>query len=158
VAFSPALNELELLDFGPGFGPRGGRLSILPPLAGPSYQVLVPKPNADGINLAGIHVVETRVPLGTATGWNVRGTGLREGNTCGLSGSHIPFTANRPERQTAGDPRPSLQDRYGNHDGYVRAVRKAVADLARSAFSWPRTANGTSPPRRPATCCSTDSP
>jgi hypothetical protein len=137
VTFSPALNELELLDFGPGFGTRGGRLSILPPLAGPSYKVLVPKANADGINIAGIHVVETRVPLGTATGWNVRAAGFREGNTCGLSGSYLPFAATRQERQASGDPRPSLQERYGNHDGYVRAVRKAVADLVKERFLLP---------------------
>jgi hypothetical protein len=137
VAFSPSLNELELLDFGPGFGPRGGRLSILPPLAGPSYKVLVPKPNADGIDLAGIHVVETRAPLGTATGWNVRAAGFREGNTCGLSGSYLPFAATKQERQAASDPRPSLEERYSNHDGYVRAVRAAVSELVRQRLLLP---------------------
>jgi hypothetical protein len=137
VTFSPSLNELELLDFGPGFGPRGGRLSILPPLAGPSYQVLVPKAGADGIDLAGIHVVETRAPLGTATGWNVRAAGFREGNTCGLSGSYIPFATTRQERHAAGDPRPSLQERYGNHDGYVSAVRKAVTELVKERLLLP---------------------
>lgn len=129
VTFSPSLNELELLDFGPAFGPRGGRLSLLPPLAGPSYKVLVPKPNPDGIDLAGVHVIETRVPLGTATGWNVRAPGFREGNTCGLSGSYIPFAATKNERLGSGDPRPSLEERYKNHEGYVRAVKAAVTDL-----------------------------
>ena len=59
VTFSPSLNQLNLLDFGPAFGPRGGRLTVLPPLVGPPYSILVPKPDADGIDLAGIRVVET---------------------------------------------------------------------------------------------------
>ena len=138
MTFSPSLNELELLDFGPGFGTRGGRLSILPPLAGPSYKVLVPKPNADGIDLAGIHVVETRAPLGTATGWNTRGRWIPGGQH--LRPERILHSVrqrpNRSGRRPA-IPGPSLEERYANHDGYVRAVRTAVADLIRERFLLP---------------------
>jgi alpha/beta hydrolase family protein len=137
VTFPPALNQLDWLDFGPSFGPRGGRVTVMPPLVGSSYAVLVPKPDRDGIGVAGIRVVETRVPLGTATGWNVRAQGFREGNTCGLSGSYIPFATTRSERLQSGDSRPSLEERYGNHDGYVRAVRAAVAELVRDRLLLP---------------------
>jgi hypothetical protein len=48
VEFPTVMNELEELDYGPGFGSVGGFLSVLPPLRGASYQMLVPKPDRDG--------------------------------------------------------------------------------------------------------------
>ena len=37
----------------------------------------------------------------------------------------MPFAATRAERDAAGDPRPSLEERYPTKDSYVAAVRKA---------------------------------
>jgi hypothetical protein len=34
----------------------------------------------------------------------------------------------------AGDPRPSLEERYGSHDGYVAIVRAAAGRLVRERF------------------------
>lgn len=134
VHFPTTLNELELLDFGPTFSSVGGSLTIEPPLAGPNYAVLVPRSDADGLDVAGIRPMEIRAPLGTNTGWNLRSAGNREGNLCGLSGSYIPFAAASAERLTAGDPRASLAERYGNHDGYVRAVEQAAGELMQERF------------------------
>lgn len=134
VAFPESANPLELLDFGPLFGPTGGVLTLLPPATRGRYAVLVPKPDADGIDLAGIRPIETRAPLGTNTGWNLRAPGHRAGNLCGLSGSYIPFAETRAQRLAAGDPRASLEERYGDHAGYVRAVRRAARDLVAEGF------------------------
>ena len=41
----------------------------------------------------------------------------------------IPFARTKAERLRDGDPRLSLEERYGDHDGYVAAV-KAAADNA----------------------------
>jgi Alpha/beta hydrolase domain len=41
----------------------------------------------------------------------------------------IPFAVTMAERLATGDPRLSLQERYGNHAGYVAAVT-AAADNA----------------------------
>jgi hypothetical protein len=41
------------------------------------------------------------------------------------------------ERQALGDPRPSLQERYGDHAGYVNAVVKAVERVQKSGFLLP---------------------
>jgi hypothetical protein len=79
VRFPAAANGLRLLDFGPEFGSTGGRLTVLPPIAGPEYRVLVPQVDEDGLDLAGIRPVEVRAPLGTNTGWNLRAAGHREG-------------------------------------------------------------------------------
>jgi Alpha/beta hydrolase domain len=134
VEFPSVLNELELLNFGPVFDSEGGRLTVLPPLIGPSYQVLVPKPDDDGQDLAGIRPIEIRVPLGTHTGWNLRAPGFRAPNLCSLSGSYIPFATTEAERLANGDPRQSLEERYGDHAGYLRAVRRAGLQLLRQGF------------------------
>jgi hypothetical protein len=140
VTFPPMLNELELLDFGPSFKSEGGQLTLLPPKVGPSYKLLVPKPDADGLSIAGIRPMELRAPLGTNTGWNVRKSDSRGPNLCGLNGSFIPFATTRAERMASGDPRKSLEERYRDHEGYVSAVRQAANKLVDQRFLLPEDA------------------
>lgn len=134
VAFPAMLNELELLDFGPDFRSEGGKLGLLPPKLGQSYKVYVPKPNEDGLSVAGIRPMEIRVPIGTNTGWNVRAKDSRGPNLCGLSGSFIPFATTKDQRIASGDPRKSFQERYGSHEGYVKAVREQAKKLVGERF------------------------
>jgi hypothetical protein len=128
------LNELEVLDFGADFNARGGRLTRLPPTPGAKYKVLVPKPDDDGQNIAGIRPLEIRVPTGTHTGWNVRDATSRAPDLCGLSGSYFPLPTTEAERRSRGDTRKSLQERYTDHEGYVKAVRKAADALVQDRF------------------------
>jgi Alpha/beta hydrolase domain len=46
----------------------------------------------------------------------------------------IPFANTRAERLATGDPRLSLQERYGNHDGYVAAVTAAVTNAVAQGY------------------------
>jgi hypothetical protein len=46
----------------------------------------------------------------------------------------IPFARTKAEREAAGDPRPSLEERYGDHAGYIAAVRKAVENVRTAGF------------------------
>ena len=131
ISYPRVVNELELLDFGPQFNKLGGIRTIEPPIVGPSYKVLVPKSDEDGINIAGVHQIETAVPVATLTGWNLRGPGHRPGDLCSLTGTYVPFAATREERRAKGDPRKSLEERYRNHAGYLKAVRKAARELVR---------------------------
>jgi hypothetical protein len=140
VTFPPMLNELGLLNFGPLFDSDGGVLTELPPLVGPSYKIFVPRPDPDGLDIAGIRPMEIRVPLGTNAGWNVRAPGFRSPNLCGLNGSFIPFAATKTDRLAMGDPRKSLQERYKSHQGYVDAVEKGAAELVRERFLLPEDA------------------
>src|SRR5207244_9569286 len=116
VQFPQFLNEMQVLDYGPEFGPQGGRLTILPPLLGASYKILVPQVDKDGLDVAGIRPMEIRVPVATLTGWNIRAPGFRAPNLCGLNGSYIPFAKTKAERLASGDPRKSLEERYKDHD------------------------------------------
>ena len=50
---------------------------------------------------------------------------------------HDPLRAHAAERQAARDPRPSLEERYSSHAGYVAAVRKATARAVAEGFLLP---------------------
>ena len=128
VIFPTVVNGLEIFDFGPTFGPRGGRQSVLPPTRGSGYQVLVPTVDRDGHDLAGLRTVDIEVPVGTNTGWNLYAAGPRGRDLCGLTGSFFPFARTRADRIASGDPRLSLEERYGDHAGFVHAVEEAVSD------------------------------
>ena len=134
VTFPAVVNELAWLDFGPAFTPTGGYLTELPPVRRGRYLVLVPRPDAEGINAAGIRTADIAAPVGTNTGWNLRAPGPRGQDLCGLSGAFIPFAGTRPERLAAGDPRPSLEERYTDHAGFVGAVEQATAALVARRF------------------------
>ena len=126
VAFPTRANGLDALDFGPTFGSQGGRQTVLPPTRGGSYRVLVPTTDRDGHDIGGIHTVDIAVPVGTNTGWNLHAAGPRGRDLCSLTGSFFPFSRTRAERMTNGDPRLSLEERYGDHAGFVAAVRGAA--------------------------------
>lgn len=126
-------NEAEVLNFGTDFGSHGGVQTVLPPVHGPRYNILVPRPDDDGTGMAGIETMWTRAPIGTNVGWNVR-AGFREPDLCGLNGSFIPFSRTKAERLANGDSRKSLEERYRTHDGFVKAVEKAAKELVRERF------------------------
>ena len=46
----------------------------------------------------------------------------------------LPLARSAAERQARNDPRPSLEERYGNHEGYVNAVRRAADVAVRQGF------------------------
>jgi hypothetical protein len=46
----------------------------------------------------------------------------------------IPFAKTADERKAKNDPRPSLQERYVNHEGYIESVRKAAARAVKEGF------------------------
>ncbi len=93
---------------------------------------LVVRVDADGNEVAGIRSPLLMAPLGTYTGWNVTTSGVYKGQLCiGGSpiGGFIPFAKTKAERVASGDPRLSLEERYTDHDGYVRAVKTAADTL-----------------------------
>jgi len=134
VNFPTVINGLALPQFGPGFKTTGGKLTQLPPGFGGTYQLYVPKPDKDGLDIAGIRPVEVAAPTATITGWNVRAMNRRGPELCALSGSYLPFAKTRAERQASGDPRPSLEERYVDQAGFVKAVEQATSRLMRERF------------------------
>jgi hypothetical protein len=94
--------------------------------------------------VGGVPNVLTDAPLGTYLGWNVTAGGLRpfhRGQICNYVGGMMPFARTRAERLASGDPRLSLEERYGTHAGYVDAVRRAAAHAVARGFLLPADAD-----------------
>jgi hypothetical protein len=81
--------------------------------------------DTDGNEVAGIRLPDIAVPLATYTGWNVYKSQPSE--LCDRDGSYLTFARTKAEREAAGDPRLSLEERYGSRAAFV-ARRKAAAD------------------------------
>jgi len=81
--------------------------------------------DADGNEIAGIRLPPIAVPLATHTGWNVW---AQPDELADRDGSFIVFARTEKEREAAGDPRPSLEERYGSREAYVAKV-KGVAEV-----------------------------
>ena len=93
--------------------------------------------DADGNEVGGVPSVLHQAPLGTYVGWNVARTGFAKGRNPGFSGGYIPFAKTKAERLASGDPRPSLEERYRDHAGYVAAVKAAADRLVKQRFLLP---------------------
>jgi hypothetical protein len=124
------LNPLLDYDFGPALDPTvlRGHAAVQPPVVRRVLRSWVPRVDADGNEVAGVKSPLFANPLGTYTGWNVTASGFAKGQPCGFAGGFIPFARTRAERLASGDPRPSLEERYGERAAYVRRV----ADSARA--------------------------
>lgn len=75
------------------------------------------------------------MPLATFTGWNLYRAQPLE--LADRDGSLIPFARTRQEREAAGDPRPSLEERYGSREAYVARVEAAAAALVAERLLLP---------------------
>ena len=130
VVYNGVHHTGDLFDFGPGFDK--GILSVLPPgSVGTPYPVFVPKTDADGNDIAGIRIPQVTVPLATYTGWALRADGL---DGCDAAGQKLGFAKTKAARLAAGDPRPSIEERYPDHATYVNLVTHAAQELKAQRF------------------------
>ena len=134
-----------LLNYGPNFYATGiptmNPPAFAPPYQdnpenGPIYPSFVPKTDADGNDIAGIRLPEVQVPLATYTGWALR-AGSQNNDGCEGSGQSIPFPRTKADRLASGDPRLSIEERYGNVETYASLLQKAIDTLVRQGFLLP---------------------
>lgn len=133
------INPFLDYDWGPRFDPNdaSGVPDNSPPKIRQIIKMLVPRVNADGNEVGGVPVVLLDAPLGTYTGWNITAGGARpfhKDQLCDYAGGMIPFAKTKAERDAANDPRPSLEERYADHAGFVAAVRKATVTAMAAGF------------------------
>ena len=147
----PTLPERDFImpvhdyDWGPGFKAVDGSgvPSNAPPKIKQVLPMYAPKVDADGNELGGVPVVLLDAPLGTYLGWNVTAGGdkpFHQGEICNYVGGMVPFAKTAAERHANKDTRPSLQERYGSHEGYVQAVQKAADRAMKEQFLLPEDA------------------
>ncbi len=106
-----------------------------PPRLDTFYETRVSAVDADGNEVAGIRLPPIAAPLATFTGWNLYRAQPLE--LADRDGSLIPFARTRQEREAAGDPRPSLEERYGSREAYVARVEAAAAALVAERLLLP---------------------
>jgi hypothetical protein len=118
---------IRAIDLGPQAAAGIGRYPVD---EGESYPAYVSAVDADGNEVGGIALPDITVPVATHLGWNLRdpATGAPE-QLMSMQGSTRYFAATREDRQAAGDPRASIEERYTDRDDYVDRARTAALDL-----------------------------
>ena len=123
-------------DFGPDFNylDGSGVQTVVPPRIKHVIAMKAPKVDADGNEQGGVPLVLHDAPLGSYLGWNITAAGFHKGQICNYAGGMIPFAKTKAERMANEDPRPSLEERYVDHAGYVAAVEAAARNAVASGF------------------------
>ncbi len=131
-----AMNAVLDYEFGPQFNYEdlSGVIAHEPPPIKRVIPMLVVRVNADGNEVSGVASVLHQAPLGTYLGWNVERSGFFKGQICGFAGGYVPFARTAAARAASGDPRSSLEERYGTQEGYLCAVRRAAESLVADRF------------------------
>lgn len=102
---------------------------------GKDLPFLVPQVDADGNELAGIRTAEQRVPMATYTGWNFRRPAIGGTNQLvSLLGTAVPLARTKAEREKAGDPRLSLEERYLSREAYLAKASAAADALVKGRY------------------------
>ena len=129
IAFPAYAPPTWRMDFGPRFASLGVADNE-PPRVGAPYQTLVPQVDADGNDAGGIALPFLAVPVGTFTGWNEDPHEVSSlYQLAGLIGTFAPFARTASERESSGDVRLSLAERYVSRAAYLDAVRAAARAL-----------------------------
>jgi hypothetical protein len=133
------MNSVLDYDFGPHFryNDHSGIIDNVPPPVKRIIPTLAAKVDADGNEIAGVRALLLEVPLGTYTGWNPVSNGVLKGQECQLQAGTIPFARTKAERMAKGDPRPSLEERYGNLSHYYSLAVAAANRLVAQRFLLP---------------------
>src|SRR2546430_4420816 len=127
VTFVGGFNSRQVLDRGRDFDAKDDSgVMDEPPAVRYTYRELLPQVDADGNEVDGVRSTQLRVPLGTYSGWNTRRVNFGNPDLCDLSGQYIPFAVHQADRK--GDPRRSVEERYGSKAGYMARVSEAVED------------------------------
>jgi hypothetical protein len=103
---------------------------------GPIYPSFVPKTDADGNDIPGLRLPEVQVPIATYTGWALRAAPQND-DGCEAAGQFILLPKTKAERMATGDPRLSLEERYGNVETYSSRLQAAIDGLVRSGLLLP---------------------
>lgn len=126
--------QARRLNFGPDF--RKARIiTIEPPETGEFFPSLVPQVDPDGNETSGIRMPEVEAPLATYAGWNLRHPSTGAAGTLAQNiGSIFPFARTKQERESTGDPRQSIEERYPSREDYLNRIGAAARQLAAGGY------------------------
>ena len=119
----PASREAELA---PAKSLEWPKIPGLP--APPAGDRLAPKIDVDGNETSGLRLPDQALPIATFIGWNVAKDAAK---TACAGGSEFAFPPTRAARESAGDARQSLDERYGARSYFVAALRSVANKLVK---------------------------
>lgn len=102
----------------------------------------VPRIDADGNELSGLRLPDHALPIATFTGFNAKKEKEKEKEkdkdapAC-VAGAAIPFAPDKAAREKNGDPRPSLNERYGSRAYFVATMRIVANKLVKERLLLP---------------------
>jgi hypothetical protein len=136
------VNPVLDYDYGLAFryNDNSGVVANVPPPIRGVIPTLVPKVDGDGNEIAGVRSLLMRMPLGTYTGWNPIPAGPLKGRQRSLAGGYVPFAKTKAERLAAGDPRPSIEERYPSDWSYVSSAMTQADTLVKQRLLLPEDA------------------
>ena len=125
------------LDFGPRFA--RGIVDFEPPRLGEPYVVRVPVVDEAGNDRAGVRLPEIEVPLATHTGWNYRRDEIGSPDRLASEiGSYFPLPRDRAQRESSGDSRLSIEERYRDENDYLGRITVAALALVENRLLLPQ--------------------
>jgi hypothetical protein len=134
VRYPEVIHQPSAWDLGPDWLEQG-IISIQPPRQLGDYRVLAPKCDADGNDRGCLLPPEVAVPVATYTGWSLRRRDVgAENELVGLNGSYLPFPKTEAERKASGDPRASLEKRYGDWKTYRRRLTQKCRTMTAARY------------------------
>ena len=134
VKYPEVIHQPAFADRGPEFLSRR-RITIQPPKIKGHYIVRVPGYAEDDNELGCLLLPTVKVPVATFTSWNLRQREIgAETELLSLAGGYIPFAKNKAARKKTGDPRLSLEERFGDFASYQKQFEAEIAELVRKRY------------------------
>ena len=102
---------------------------------GKRYGGGIPALDDDNNEIGVLRMPAVVVPVATYTGWNLRNPTIGAPDALlGLAGGYIPFSRTKADREASGDPRPSIEERYGSFEEYRAQIMRAAAALVAEGY------------------------
>jgi hypothetical protein len=134
VNFPTVIQAPPFADYGPEFASLG-RLGPGVPVVKGKYGVMVSAYRNEDVEAGHLPLADIEYPLATYTGWNLRRKEVgAEGQIASLLGSYIPLPKTRADSLKTGDPRHSLEERYGSFAKYVKSYDRWCFELERVGY------------------------
>ena len=137
IRYPYVIQQPSYLDFGPRWQTER-IVDNQPPIARGDYRVLAPRSGPDGNELGCLATPEVAVPVATYASWRLRSAdGPAANQLYSLSGSYIPFPTTKAEQKETGDPRQSVEERYGTLENYINQLEAQCREYEKGGYFLP---------------------
>ena len=134
VRYPEVIHQPDFVDRGPLFLTKR-QITIQPPQVQRQYIVKIPAYQEDDNERGCLLLPTVAVPVATFTSWNLRKREIgAETELLSLAGGYIPLAPTKEARQQTGDPRVSLQERYGDFETYQRRFAEDITRLVEGGY------------------------